>query len=192
MPSPETDLSAAVAQAVVARAQRGEAPAMGQLYDQHHPAIFTYRWARLGDRAAAADLTGEVFLRMVTALPGYQQQTLPFRAWLYRIAQNLLIDYWRRADARPQLPLESAVEHGAPEADVPALVEQRLTMSQLHHALARLDDAQREVMTLRFLTSLSILETAAALEKTEAAVKALQHRGLAALRHTLADGGATP
>lgn len=170
----------------VTRAQRGDGRAVEQLYDFHHPAILRYLWARLGDQALAEDLTGEVFLRMVAALPGYRPQTAPFRAWLYRIARNLLVDHVRQAGRRPAVPLEAAAAQPDAGADIAALVEHRLTQAQLHQALGRLDDAQREVVTLRFLAGLSLNETAAALEKTEAAVKALQHRGLAALRQALA------
>jgi RNA polymerase sigma-70 factor (ECF subfamily) len=67
-------------------------------------------------------------------------------------------------------------------------VEQKLSTEHLQQALGRLDEAQREVVSLRFLAGLSLEETALALEKTEAAVKALQHRGLAALRQVLSEG----
>jgi RNA polymerase sigma-70 factor (ECF subfamily) len=177
---------------LVSRAQRGDTEAAGQLYDQHQAAIFRYLWARLGDHSLAEDLTGEVFLRMLGALSNYRAQAAPFRAWLYRIARNLLVDHARRSEVRAALPLEAAEAHGALEADLLTLVDHRLSRAQLHHALGRLDEAQREVVTLRFLAGLSLNETAAALEKTEAAIKALQHRGLATLRQALAEGGAHP
>lgn len=172
---------------VVARAQKGDADAVGLLYDQHQEAVFRYLWARLGERQTAEDLTGEVFLRMLGALPNYQVTAIPFRAWLYRIARNLLVDHYRRTGARPSLPLEVAEAVRAPDPDPLVRVVQQLSVEKLHRALARLDDAQRDVVTLRFLSGLSLQETAATLEKTEAAVKALQHRGLAALRQALAD-----
>lgn len=172
---------------VVARAQKGDVDAVGLLYDLHQEAIFRYLWARLGERQTAEDLTGEVFLRMLGALPNYQVTAIPFRAWLYRIARNLLVDHYRRTGARPALPLEVAEAASAPDPDPLGHVVRQLSIEKLHHALARLDDAQREVVTLRFLSGLSLQETAATLERTEAAVKALQHRGLATLRQALAD-----
>ncbi|MBL8057203.1 MAG: sigma-70 family RNA polymerase sigma factor [Anaerolineales bacterium] len=176
-------------QELVARAQRGDVNALGQLYDQHQAAIFRYLWLRLDDRAMAEDLTGEVFLRMMKALAHYRAQAAPFRAWLYRIARNLLVDHWRKGGPRAALPLTAAEDQPAAAADPVALVDRRLSLAQLRQALERLDEAQREVVTLRFLAGLSLQETAAALEKTEAAIKALQHRGLAALRQALADRG---
>jgi RNA polymerase sigma-70 factor (ECF subfamily) len=167
---------------VVTRAQRGEVDAIGALYDQHQEAIFRYLWARLGERQAAEDLTGDVFMRMIGALPNYRPSA-PFRAWLYRIARNRLIDHYRRRAQSP-LPLTHA-EVKTAEADPITLAEHTLTIERLHRALAQLEEAQREVVALRFLSGLSLQETAAALDKTEAAIKALQHRGLAALRGLL-------
>lgn len=186
--STKTDISDAHSPELVARAQRGDTAALGQLYDLHQPAVLRYLWVRLGEREAAEDLTGEVFLRMLRALPGYRDQALPFRAWLYRIARNLLVDHWRQAGVRAA---SAAADPPAAEADLPAEIEQRLTLAELQTALAALDETQREVVTLRFLAGLSIQETAAALEKTEAAIKALQHRGLTGLRQRLAAGGVT-
>ncbi|MGQ0600154.1 MAG: RNA polymerase sigma factor [Anaerolineales bacterium] len=170
---------------LVVRAQRGDVDAIGALYDQHQNAIFRYLWARLGERQLAEDLTGDVFMRMLGALPNYRP-TAPFRAWLYRIARNLLVDHYRK-HAQTPLSLQHAEAQAAPEADPVTLAQHTLTVERLHRALAQLDEAQREVVTLRFLSGLSLQETAAALEKTEAAIKALQHRGLAALRQALAE-----
>lgn len=170
---------------LITRAQRGDVDSIGQLYYQHQNAVFRYLWARLGERARAEDLTGEVFMRMLTALPNYRA-TAPFRAWLYRIAHNLLIDHYRKHGQTQRVPLETAEAQPVPEADVLNLAERQITLSRLQAALNQLDETQREVVTLRFLAGLSLQETAAALEKTEAAIKALQHRGLAALRQALA------
>ena len=104
----EPNISDAHSQELVSRAQRGDADAAGQLYDRHSDAIFRYLWARLGDRLLAEDLTGEVFLRMLGALANYRALAVPFRAWLYRIARNLLVDQARKAGLRAALPLEAA------------------------------------------------------------------------------------
>src|SRR5512135_3869303 len=90
----------------VKRAQQGDAAAVGQLYDAHHPALFRYIWSRVGEQALAEDLTGEVFMRMLSALPRYHMSAAPFRAWLYQIAHNLLIDHYRKAGNHVNLPLQ--------------------------------------------------------------------------------------
>jgi RNA polymerase sigma-70 factor (ECF subfamily) len=156
------------------------------LYDEHHESIFRYLWLRLGDRQLAEDLTGDVFMRMLSALPGYRSVGLPFRAWLYRIAHNLLIDHIRKTNHRQPVPLE-AVEGHADEDHSFSEFERRLQVDQLGWALAQLDEAQREVVVLRFIAGLSLKETALAVGKTEAAVKSMQHRSLAALRQLLSE-----
>ena len=176
----------------VTLAQRGDAQALGRLYDQHHAALFRYIWARVGEKQLAEDLTGDVFMRMLAALPRYRPGDVPFRAWLYRIARNLLVDHYRKAQARPAEPLQDSHERLESGDDPGSAVEQKLSAERLQQVLALLDEAQREVLSLRFLAGLSLQETAAALKKSEAAVKALQHRGLGALRLVLSEGKGTP
>ncbi len=170
---------------LVTRAQRGETNAIGRLYDRHRESIFRYLWVRLDDRQLAEDLTGDVFMRMLDALPRYRQQGLPFRAWLYRIAHNLLIDHVRKMNHQSTVALEVAEEVSALDEPGQAVEQLQLT-ERLQAALMNLEPTQSEVITLRFLAGLSLQETALALGKTEAAIKALQYRGLSGLRRTLA------
>ena len=172
---------------LVAHAQRGEVNAIGALYDQHYQMIFRYLRARVEERQLAEDLTGEVFRRMLTGLPQYRPQGLPFRAWLFRIAHNLTIDYYRREGDYKAVPLETAENRPEGEADPASALEQKLMFENAYRALSELEQSQREVLALRFLGGLSLRETALALNKTEDAVKALQRRGLIALRLTLTE-----
>ena len=169
----------------IALAQQGDVEAIGVLYDQHHEALFRYIWSRTGDRDLAEDLTSDVFMRMLSALPNYRSSTAPFRAWLYRIARNLLVDYYRKKGGRISVSLNHSVTLGDDDNPI-SIVEHKLTLERAHHALAKLDETQREVVALRFLGGLSLQEVATVLEKSENAIKALQHRGLTALRQALA------
>ena len=169
---------------LITRARRGEVSAIGRLYDRHRESIFRYLWIRLDDRQLAEDLTGDVFMRMLAALPRYRMQGLPFRAWLYRIAHNLLVDYFRKMNHQATVPLDAVEEQGAGD-DPDRVIEQTLLSERLQVALMRLEPTQCEVVVLRFLAGLSLQETALTLGKTEAAIKALQHRGLSGLRQAL-------
>src|SRR5512143_2643281 len=169
---------------LITRAQRGEVSAIGRLYDRHRESIFRYLWIRLDDRQLAEDLTGDVFMRMLSALPRYHMKGLPFRAWLYRIAHNLLVDYFRKMNRQATVPLDAVEEQGT-EDDPARTVEQILLSERLQVALIRLEPTQCEVVALRFLAGLSLQETALTLGKTEAAIKALQYRGLSSLRRAL-------
>lgn len=170
---------------VVERARRGESAAIGTLFDRHHQSVFRYLWARLGDRQAAEDLTGEVFLRMQAALPRYEMRELPFRAWLFRIARNLLVDEYRRGKGRATVSLDEAAVASPVAVGPEQSAEGDLVVERLRRAIQRLSKARREVVALRFFGQLSLRETATALGKSVAAVKALQHEGLLALRDAL-------
>ena len=169
---------------IVTLAQGGDVQAIGALYDQHHQALFRYLWARVGERQTAEELTGDVFMRMLAALPRYRPSVVPFRAWLFRIAHNLLVDHYRKEGGRVAVPLQSA-EEVSDGSDPAAQVEQKITAERVQQALAAVDEPQRSVIALRFLSGLSLEETAAVIDKSESAVKALQHRGLVAIRRAL-------
>ena len=171
---------------LIASAQGGNEEAIGALYDAHCQAVFRYFKARLGDQQTAEDLTGEVFRRMLTALPQYRIIDLPFRAWLFRIAHNLLVDHYRRESSHTMVPLKEAENAREEEVDPASVVEQKLTMEHAYQALSDLETSQRDVLALRFLSGLSLKETALAVGRTEDAIKALQKRGLIALRLSLA------
>src|SRR5574341_188145 len=174
-------------QELVLRAQSGDVEAVGELYDRHNGDIYRYVLARSGDPQLAEDLTGEVFMRMLTRLHRFRlRQNTPFRAWLYEISRNLLIDYYRKEKVISEL--HQAEDAPADIGDVAGSVERALTLEKIHHMLAQLDQAQAEVLTLRFIAGLSLKEVAHTLDKSTAAVKALQHRGLSALRGALEYG----
>ncbi len=172
---------------IVKKAQKGDSSAVGWLFDNHHEAIFRFIWLRVRDHALAEDLTGEVFMRMVAELPRYQNRDLPFRAWLYRIAHNLVIDNYRTDKSHMSLPLEQVILHANPATHPDVMTDQALTIERVQQALDNLDPAQREVVELRFLAGLSLKDAAATLNKTVAAVKSLQHRGLSTLRILLTE-----
>ncbi len=170
---------------LVVLAQRGDTEALGALYDQHYLAIYRYLRARVGDPQLAEDMAGDVFRRMLTGLSQYRPAGLPFGAWLFRIAHNLLVDHYRQEDRRMSVGLHETDHQAKSGEDPAAIVEGQLTLEQACRALAELDAPLRDVLELRFLGGLSLREAALALNRTEDSVKALQRRGLAALRFSL-------
>lgn len=170
---------------LVARAQGGDVDAVGELYDAHHEHIFRYVWSRVRDKQLAEDLTGETFTRMVVNLASYRAMDVPFRAWLYRVARNLIVDHYRKEDGRSSLPLSYAESVSGGGSHPGPIVEQKLVLERVQEALAQIDPLQRDVIVLRFVAGLPLQEVALALDKTVAAVKSLQHRGLKSLRVAL-------
>lgn len=169
----------------VRKAQTGDMVQVGVLYEHYHVGVFRYLYYMLGDHQLAEDLTSEVFLRMIHSLRSYRLQGSPFRAWLYQIARNLAVDHVRRARRWEQVQ----VSENLPAAgdDPVSVVEQGLDSERLQRCLSLLNPDQRSVLILRFVVGLPISETAEVLHKSLDAVKALQRRGLAALRDMLSN-----
>lgn len=172
---------------LVHRAQRGDVAAIRELFLYHHEHIYRFLWSRVHDSDLADDLTGDVFMRMIKALPNYQDRSLPFRAWLYGIARNLAIDYQRKKGPKITMPLSEIEINLVDGMTVEDQADQTLRFKQVGQILEQLNPDEREVVELRFLAGLSLKETALAINKTVAAVKALQHRGLHTLKAKLAD-----
>ncbi len=169
---------------LVRRAQR-DPDLFGILYARYARPIHAFVLPRV-DRndAVAQDLTSQVFTKALVALPGFRPGV--FRAWLYAIARNVVIDHYRRQ--RPGAPLDATLDIAA---DEPGLDEQAVAAdarARLHAALARLVPAQRQIVELR-LHGLTGIEIAERLNLHPDAVKSAQYRAFARLRAIL---GETP
>jgi len=171
---------------LIRNARLGQADAFGVLYEQHAVAIFRYLYAHLGSRLDAEDLTSEVFLRAWQSLPNYHERGVPFRAFLFRIAHNALVDFYRHARIHPDRALEqedtTAIEHPDPAE----ILLNKVSQQELAGILGELKNDYRSVLVLRFVSQLSPAETAIVMERSHGAVRVLQHRALEALRQILA------
>lgn len=168
---------------LVGRAARGDAGAIGDLYRCYAPAVFRYLFYRLGDRDLAEDLTSEVFVRALEALPRYRRQGRPFSAWLYRIAGARVADHYRRRHRRPVVPLGPDLPARA--GDPGDMAEIQLTTETLQRAISQLTALQQQVVVLRFLEGLPHSKVAQILGRSEGAVRVVQFRALEALRRLL-------
>ena len=168
---------------LIQRAQRGEAQAVSELYQLHAPAIFRYFYFRVQDRAAAEDLTSEVFIKMIEGLPRYEERGFPISAWLFRIAHDRVVDHHRRSAYRQAEPLSDTLE--AREAGTEAQALARAEQDRLLLLLGTLTDEQQTVVQLRFIEGLSLEDCAQILGKTSGAIKSLQHRALRQLGQKL-------
>ncbi len=179
-------LPPALERRLVEAAQKGDEGAIEDLYRAYHPTIYRYTLFRSGSAGAADDITSQVFLGMVRGLPRFRWQGKPFLAWLYAIAQKQ-VAYHHRTLARDgsMVGLESAGHLPADPPDPHEGLADRERRRELARALRMLPDMQREVVLLRYILSLSLAETAAAVDKSEGAVKQLQQRGLATLRDVM-------
>ena len=166
------------------RALTFDRKALADIYENYNPLLYSYIFRRVGDVEYARDLTAEVFKHLLQAIRQGHGPHQNLRAWLYRTAHNQVVDHYRRQHHRHHLPLE---ENQVERLDEPFhMVEQEIRAEEVRHALHSLTSAQQEVIALKFLEGYSNEEIAAILERPVGAVKALQHRALAALQRYLA------
>lgn len=171
-------------QALVARAQGGDREAFGEIYERLAPKVYNYLYHQIEGRAhLAEDLTEEVFVKVLEKLRHYQDRGLPFASWVYRIAHNHLVDYYRTLPKQGIVSIELCYELAEGRAE--KSLETALTHNELVKALRLLTEDQRRVVELRFLQGMNILETSRVIGKSEDAVKKLQARGLMALQRAL-------
>ena len=174
--------------ALVDRSRLGDADAFGSLYDRFQPEILRYLVHRVGDPDAAEDLAQQVFLKAWQAIPRYEARGVPFKAWLYRMAHNQMVDHFRTHRQTTDLEgVEIPEEAEAEEALLTAEMSEALTL-----ALARLSEDHRQVLTLRFLMEKSAREIAEIMGRKEVTVRGLQMRALQALRRAIEETGGLP
>ncbi len=159
--------------------------ALSELYDRYEAKIYSYIYRRTGEQTLAEDLTAQVFLKMLEAIRNRRAWHSSFSGWLYRIAHNLVIDYYRQRGHQVQVSLDDAPF--LPDADQNPVqaTEMKLDAERLRAAISRLTGEQAEVVSLRFLEGYSINEVAEMMNKTEGSIKALQYRAVATLRQFL-------
>lgn len=164
---------------LILQAQQGDREAVATIYRIHVTMIYRYIAVRVPSSHDAEDLTAEVFVKMVEALPTYQITGAPFEAWLYRIAASRVSDFYR---SKTHLQREELPEHLADDAASfeDALVDEQ-TVEALRRALRRLPEEHQTILILRFVERKSHEEVAMLLGKSVTAVKSIQHRALSQL-----------
>lgn len=159
--------------------------AFGQLYERHVDKIYNYVYYKTGSHADAEDLTARVFIRAMQHIERYEDQGVPFSAWLYRIAHNLMANWHRDRNRRKTINLDD-LAHWQLFADGPdRLVELSNDNEALLAAIRRLPAERQDLLIFKFVEQLSNAEIGAIMGRSEGAIKSLYHRTLLALREDL-------
>jgi RNA polymerase sigma-70 factor (ECF subfamily) len=173
---------------LVARGQQGDREALEELYLIHFDRIYSYLHVSVGNRHDAEDLTTQTFLKMLEKIGSFRWQSAPFSAWLFRIAHNLAMDHFRsRRRWQPEEEVPEPVGDAEPSAELAAM--QTIGRESMLKLIERLSPEQQQVLTLKFVFNLPNAEVAAILDKTEGAIKSLQHRALVSLQKQIARQG---
>jgi RNA polymerase sigma-70 factor (ECF subfamily) len=147
-------------------------------------AIYHYVYARVSDTATAEDITSDVFVRAIETIAQYEQRSVPFLGWLYRIAHGKVVDHHRRMHHRSDhLNVEDIdiASDDSPEKTASDRMYQEYVLEHLH----KLNDTQQQVLVLRFIQGHSVRTTAKLMKKSENAVRSLQFRAVQALSQSL-------
>ena len=161
---------------LIEAAQRDTA-CFADLYEVNFERVYAYVVKRVRDRSEAEDVTSEVFQQALANLKRFEWRGIPFAAWLFRIAANLISDRWQHSGK--EVADDSAIESVQVSPVEIEEVERRATLFRLVDTLPA---DQRRVVVLRFVEQKSIKEVAKEVRKTEGAVKQLQFRALSSLR----------
>lgn len=167
---------------LIARAKQGDKNAVSVLYEGYAQAIFRYISYRVESDMVAEDLTADVFLRMVQGLPRYADSGAPFGAWLYRIAASQIADH-HRGKRHAAAPLSD--EQPSDDTDPFGKTAKAQEQAHLRKALASLPEEYQTLLILRFMQGLPHAEVASILDKSDAAIRVMQHRALKALAKVL-------
>jgi RNA polymerase sigma-70 factor (ECF subfamily) len=175
---------------LVEQAQRGNREALEELYLLHFDRIYSYLHMSVGNRHDAEDLTTQVFVKMLESIGKFRWRSAPFSAWLFRIAHNLAMDHFRankRWQPEEEVPEPDPGDRSAAEEE--AL--ESIGRESMLEMIGKLSHEQQQVLTLKFVFNFSNAEAATILDKTEGALKSLQHRALASLQRQLEPRGAS-
>jgi RNA polymerase sigma-70 factor (ECF subfamily) len=176
-------VNAARVRRTVAKARAGDADAMARLYDLFAGRVYRYALVRVESQADAEDVLQQTFLKMIEALPRYEERGLPFAAWLFRIAHNAMLDV-ARAD-RGHADLATIGERADDRRGPAEEFEAEANRAAVRSAISRLTPDQRAVIEYRFFAGLSHREIASLMDRREGAIRVLQFRAVKALHEEL-------
>lgn len=180
MPEGKKDLTEEVA---LINTAKTDPEAFGLLYERYVERIYNYIYFRVGSVGDAEDLTAKVFFKALRNIGGYRHMGLPFSAWLYRIAHNLVANYHRDRSKMQEISIENLVVVDKSKASAPEhLMEEQQQTAFLLSLVNDLSPQKKELIILKYVQKLSNEEIGQILGKTEGAIKSLYHRTLVELK----------
>jgi RNA polymerase sigma-70 factor (ECF subfamily) len=181
--------STAQEEAALVERAKAEPAAFGILYERYIDRVYAYIYHRVGNAQDTEDLTARTFYRALDKLHTYEDRGLPFSAWLFRIAHNLVANWHRDRGRRRFLSLDKLWSHSK-EGDTPEeQFEREENHAALWEAIDRLPEDRRKLLLYKFGSRLSNIEIGELLQKSESAIKSLYFRTLATLRKELETTG---
>lgn len=166
---------------LVKKIKKGDKEAFEEIYNLFAERIFRYIYLKIGNKEEAEDLTQQVFIKVWEAIDNFQFRKNPFSSWIYRIAHNLVVDFYRK-----QKDLLSLNDDIKVEIIDSLNLEERLyykeELRKILKIINQLPTTQRDILILRFIDDLSYREIAKIMKKSPLSLRVLQHRALKKLK----------
>ena len=169
----------------LAQRAKTEREAFGVLYQRHITAIYRYVYYRVGNNEDAEDLTAKAFARALKHVHNYNDRGLPFTAWLYRIAHNVVANFHRDNSRHPSVSFDEIDLHSAHHEDADHKIDSDRDRDRLLRAIRRLPDERQHLVVLKFVEQKQNNEIGQIMNRSEGAIKSLYHRTLLQLRELL-------
>lgn len=175
-------------ESLVKKAQKGDLEAFGKIYDNLVDSLYRYVFYKVDDKDEIEDILESLFLKVWQNLKKYKEQKgLYFKAWVFRIAHNLVIDYYRTY--REHASLDPRFSDNSKESDPTVLTRQTLNNEFLKEAMEKLKKKHQQIIIYKFINDFSNKEIAQILKKSEGSVRIMQFRALKALKIELQQMG---
>ncbi|MDD4761433.1 MAG: RNA polymerase sigma factor [Candidatus Pacebacteria bacterium] len=169
---------------LIRQACAGKRDSFGKLYDIHQPKIYRFIILKVGNKEESEDITHQVFLSAWQNIKSFRIKEVPFSSWLYKIAKNKIIDYYR--SKKPVFSIESVDENTLKSSSFPELLtEKSMELEKIRNAMTKITEEQQDVLIMRFIEDLPIKEVAVTLNKSIGAIKLIQFRAINKLKKIL-------
>lgn len=172
---------------LVLRSQEGDQDAFGQIYDHMIDQIYKYVFFKTPSMEIAEDLTEDIFFKVWKNVKKYKKQKYPFSSWVFRIAHNEVVDFYRKN--KSVIALDEALQDQKRENMPETLVENKLIQKEVQSALQNLPEKQSQAIVLKYINDFSNQEIAYTMNKSETAIRILLSRGLEKLKKMLTEKG---
>ena len=164
------------------RLKKGDAKAGEELFDYFSVLIFRFFVARTSNREIAEDLTQDVFLKVVSKIGSFNEEVGNFSSWIWQIAKNSLIDYFR---SKKEIPLPDDLENFFGAYRIEEEIEDNIRKKEIFEIVKKLNEDEQEVFSLYFLSDLSYREISKITEKSESSLRVLVHRMLQKIKKVI-------
>ena len=184
---PEKELNQQEEKEIIQQASEGSKEAFGLLYENYVDRIFNYIYYRTGNIHDAEDLTARVFQRAMKHILNYQDRGIPFSAWLYRIAHNLVANWYRDNSRKQEVSITEKIILPAKQEHPETTIMRNDKQEALLQLIRALPQDRQQLLILKFVENYSNAEIGTIMGRSEGAIKSLYHRTLLALRDQVDD-----